>query len=107
MQKIITDENFEQEVIKENKVVLLDFWVKGCGACRMLMPIMDKLDSDIGDSIIIGNIDVEKEVNLADFFMVSSLPAVFILKNGKVIDKAVGVKPRAFYKKMISKAREI
>ncbi len=106
MSKDITIQNFEQEVINSDKPVLLDFWAGWCGPCRMLTPILDKLHAEIGDDAVIGKVNVDEEGELAQKFGVMSIPAVFVLKSGKVIDSAVGVRQKDHYKTMIQKASD-
>ena len=107
MANIITQDNFEQEVEKSEKPVLLDFWAEWCGPCRMLTPILDKLQAELGDDVVIGKINVDEERELAQKFGVMSIPSVFVLKGGKVVDSAIGVRQPAHYKTMIKKATEI
>lgn len=104
MSKDITIQNFEQEVQNSDKPVLLDFWAAWCGPCRMLTPILDKLHSELGDNVVIGKINVDEERELAQKFGVMSIPSVFVLKGGKVVDSAIGVRNQAHYSEMIKKA---
>ena len=104
MSKDITIQNFEQEVLNSDKPVLLDFWAAWCGPCRMLTPILDKLHAELGEDAVIGKINVDEERELAQKFGVMSIPSVFVLKGGKVVDSAVGVRNQAHYSEMIKKA---
>jgi len=102
----ITLQNFEQEVLNSDKPVLLDFWAEWCGPCRMLTPILEKLHTEIGDDVVIGKVNVDEQRELAQKFGVMSIPSVFVMKGGKVVDSAVGVRQPAFYKSMVEKASE-
>ena len=104
MAKNITIENFEQEVLNSDKPVLLDFWAEWCGPCRMLTPILEKLHSEIGESAVIGKVNVDEQRELAQKFGVMSIPSVFVMKGGRVVDSAVGVRQQAYYKSMIDRA---
>ena len=74
--------------------VLLDFWAEWCGPCRALTPILEELDKDLGDQVKIAKINVDEESELAQRFEIMSIPAIFILKDGKVVNKFVGVQPK-------------
>ena len=103
MAKNITKDNFKQ-VINTNKPVLLDFWATWCAPCRMLSPAMDKLTEEYSDTAVIGKVNVDEQRELAEQFGVMSIPSVFVLKNGKVVDSAVGVRPKEYYKGVLDKA---
>lgn len=105
--KEITIDNFEQEVMKEEKAVLLDFWAQWCGPCRMLTPMLEKLRDEIGDDAVIGKINVDEQRELAQKFGVMSIPSVFVMKGGKIVDSAVGVRQPDHYKEMIEKANQV
>jgi thioredoxin 1 len=104
MAKNITLQNFEQEVLNSDKPILLDFWAEWCGPCRMLTPILEKLKGEIGDTAEIGKVNVDEQRELAQKFGVMSIPSVFVMKGGRVVDSAVGVRQQAYYKSMIDKA---
>ena len=89
----ITKENFEQEVLKSDKPVLLDFWASWCGPCRMLAPILDELAAENPD-IKVGKINTDEQMELAAQFNVMSIPALFVVKNGEVTNRSVGVQPK-------------
>ena len=89
----ITKENFEQEVLKSDKPVLLDFWASWCGPCRMLAPILDELAAENPD-IKVGKINTDEQMELAAQFNVMSIPALFVMKNGEVTNRSVGVQPK-------------
>lgn len=83
----VTKENFK-EVVENNKVVLLDFWAGWCGPCRMLAPVLEQLDKEM--DIVIGKIDVDSEEELAMQFKIQSIPALFVIKDGKITNKSLG-----------------
>lgn len=90
----ITVENFESEVIKSDKTVLLDFWASWCGPCRMLSPIVDQIAEERGD-IKVGKINVDEQGELAEKFDVMSIPTLLVMKNGEVTETSVGFKPKS------------
>ena len=93
MAKIITAQNFEQEVLKSDKTVLLDFWADWCGPCRMVSPIVDEIAEE-NESICVGKINVDEEPALANAFSVQSIPMLVVMKNGKIVNQAVGYMPK-------------
>ncbi|MBE6699159.1 MAG: thioredoxin [Ruminococcaceae bacterium] len=90
----ITLENFEAEVIKSEKTVLVDFWASWCGPCRMLSPIVDEIAEERTD-IKVGKVNVDEQEELAMRFGIMSIPALIVFKNGEAIKKAMGVQPKA------------
>ncbi|HIU66182.1 MAG TPA: thioredoxin [Candidatus Caccomorpha excrementavium] len=92
--KTITSENFEQEVLKAEKTVLIDFWAEWCGPCRMLSPVVDQVAEEMGDQIIVGKVNVDEQPALAQKFNIMSIPTLLVFKNGSVVQTSVGVRPK-------------
>jgi len=90
----INKENFEKEVLKSDKPVLLDFWAPWCGPCRMLSPIVSEIAEELKDKVKVGKVNVDDEEELAAMFRVSSIPLLVVMKDGKVVNSAVGVRPK-------------
>lgn len=96
----ITKDNFEQEVLKSDKKVLVDFWASWCGPCRMLSPIIDEVAKET-DKVKVGKVNVDEESDLATQFAVMSIPTLILFENGKPIKQVVGVQSKSAILNMI------
>ena len=90
----ITKNNFQEEVIRSEKPVLLDFWASWCGPCRMVSPIVDEIAEERED-IKVGKVNVDEESELAAKFRVMSIPTLVVMKNGEIVNQSVGARPKA------------
>ncbi len=93
--------NFEGEVTKSDKTVLIDFWASWCGPCRMMSPVIDEIAEEMGDSIKVGKINIDEERDLAIQYDVMSIPTFIVFKNGKEINRSVGVQDKEEIKGML------
>lgn len=100
MAKTITAENFEQEVLKSEKPVLLDFWATWCGPCQMLLPVVEELAGEVTDAKIC-KINVDDEPELAAQYKIMTIPTLMVVKDGQVVSNSVGVKSKAEILKML------
>ena len=90
----ITRENFENEVMKSNIPVLIDFWAPWCGPCRMMGPIIEQLAEEYEGKAKVGKVNVDEEGELSQAFGVMSIPTIVLVKDGKVVKQAVGARPK-------------
>lgn len=97
----VTADTFDKEVLQSDVPVLVDFWAEWCGPCRMLAPILDQLAAEIGDKAKIAKINVDEQPQLANSFGVMSIPTVIIFKNGKAVEKSVGLRSKDDLKRML------
>lgn len=90
----IDKNNFENEVLKSDKKVLLDFYADWCGPCRMVGPIVEEIANEHPEYKVC-KINVDEQPELASAFQVMSIPSLFVMENGKVVNNSMGAKPKA------------
>jgi putative thioredoxin len=93
----VTDQTFEQDVIERSKTVpvVVDLWAEWCGPCKTLGPILEKVIDETGGEVVLAKVDVDANPQISRAFQVQSIPAVYALKDGKVVDGFVGAQPEA------------
>jgi thioredoxin 1 len=97
----LTEQNFQQKT--KNKVVLVDFWATWCAPCRMMAPVLNDVASELDGNSHVGKVDIQKFQALANQFNVRSIPTLILLKNGKEVNRFVGIKSKDFLLKEVAK----
>ena len=87
---VVTNANFESEVLAADKPVIVDFWASWCGPCRMLSPVVEEI-SNTEDGVKVCSVNVDDEMELAEKFGISSIPTLLVFKNGQLANQSVGV----------------
>jgi len=97
----VTKDNFKEEVLEAKGKVLLDFWAAWCGPCRMISPMVDAIAAENGD-IKVGKVNVDEEQELAQEFEIMSIPTLILFKDGKLVDRSVGVIPKPLIQRFVN-----
>lgn len=93
--------NFEQEVLKSDIPVLVDFWAGWCGPCKMLTPIIEEIAKEYDGKVKVGKVNIDDFATLAMNYGITSIPTVILFKDGQVIDKSVGFVPKTTIEAML------
>ncbi|MGX1899915.1 thioredoxin [Thermolongibacillus altinsuensis] len=96
-----TDQTFVNEV--SQGVVLVDFWAPWCGPCKMIAPVLEEVDQELGDKVKIVKVNVDENQETASKYGVMSIPTLFVFKNGEVVDKTVGYQPKEALVSLLNK----
>jgi thioredoxin 1 len=100
---VLTDENFEQEVVQSDEMVVIDFWAPWCGPCKAIAPIMEAFSEEYAGKVKFAKLNVDENNDSAVKFGIRSIPTIMIFREGKVMDQIVGAVPRDSIKKLIDK----
>ena len=98
---VISEGNFDAEVIKSTSPVLVDFWAPWCGPCRMLGPVVEEIALEYAGKLKVGKLNTDENLSIATQFQISSIPTIMIFKGGKVVEKIVGFKSKNDLKKVV------
>ena len=101
--KVVTDATFEEEVLKSEKPVVVDYWAEWCGPCRMVAPVLEEIASEHGDKIDVVKLNVDENPAVAQRYGIMNIPTLSVFKGGEVVDRIVGFVPKSAITSMISK----
>ncbi|MGE4454074.1 MAG: thioredoxin [Sphaerochaeta sp.] len=87
---IVTDDNFKEEILQADRLVLVDFWAPWCGPCKMIGPAVSQLAQKYADTLKVAKVNVDEAGSLANMFNVNSIPTLMLFKNGEVVDQRMG-----------------
>ncbi len=90
MEQIITTENFSELIEQQGVTAIVDFWATWCGPCRMVAPEIEKLATELEGKVLVGKVNVDEQMPLAEKFRIDVIPTILLFKNGEIADKIVG-----------------
>ena len=98
----LNDSNFDSEVVKSDKPVLVDFWAEWCGPCKMIAPTIDQLAEEYDGKVLFAKVDVDSNPNLSVRFHVRSIPMLLLFKDGKPVDQIIGAVGKQHFEEKIN-----
>ena len=104
-EKVVTlsEDNWEQEVLKSDTPVLVDFWAAWCGPCRMVAPVLDQIANEMDGKVRVAKLDVDSNQKIAYQFQVSSIPTFILFKDGQMADRIMGALPKSAFESFINR----
>jgi thioredoxin 1 len=98
-----TDANFEADVLKSDKLSIVDFWAVWCGPCKAIGPVIEELSTQYAGKVNIGKLDVDSNPDTSMNFGIRSIPTILFFKNGEIVDRVVGAVPKSQLESLIAK----
>lgn len=98
-----TDANFETEVLKSDKLTMVDFWATWCGPCKAIAPVIEELSTQYAGKVNVGKLDVDANGEVSMNFGIRSIPTILFFKNGEIVDRVVGAVPKSQLESIIAK----
>ena len=98
---VITKENFEEQVLRAEKPVLVDFWAPWCTYCRRIAPAVDQVAGQYGEQMVVGKVNVDEQPELAERFGVETIPTLLVFRNGQLVNRSVGLISREDVLKLV------
>ena len=95
---VVTDEDFEQQVLKSDKPVMVEYWAPWCGPCRAVAPILEALANEYADKVVVAKVNMDENPRYAMEYGVMAIPNMMFFKNGEMVDQIVGAGPKSLYK---------
>ncbi len=99
---VLTESNWQAEVINSDKPVVVDFWAPWCGPCRIIAPIVEELAMEMGDKVKFGKLNTDENPNIAMRYGIRAIPTIMLFKSGEVVDTRIGVQPKEALRQMIN-----
>ncbi len=91
----VNDSNFEEVVLKSDKLVIIDFWAEWCGPCRMVAPIIEEISEEYDGKVLVAKVDVDSNPGISSKLGIRNIPTVMFFKDGEMVDKQVGAVPKS------------
>jgi thioredoxin 1 len=93
--KVVTDETFDNEVLKSTKPVVVDYWAEWCGPCKMVSPVLEEIAAEHGDKIDVVKLNIDENPTVSQRYQIMAIPTMSVFQNGEVVKQIVGAKPKA------------
>jgi thioredoxin 1 len=99
----LTSSDFKEQITDYEGVALVDFWAPWCGPCQMVGPVLEEVEKEMGEKIKVGKVNVDEEGALGQEYQIMSIPAVFVFKNGEIVERLIGAMPKDSYVEAVNK----